>query len=152
MRRWGCEIVSLVALVVALGCSDSASVDRADLSNEDAAAMVAAETERTAAKKESEPETPLVQATPVAFNSEGAPTVDFSVPDMMCEHSCVPTVRETLAEQPGVKDVKVDLASKTATVAVEKDKFDADAAVAALVDLQFTETKLLGPTKNTAAN
>ena len=76
-----------------------------------------------------------------AFNTDGAPTVAFSVPDMMCADSCVPTVEKTLASQPGVKDVEVDLDSKTATVAVDESAFDADKAVAALVDLQFTETK-----------
>jgi copper chaperone CopZ len=82
--------------------------------------------------------------TQTAFNTEGAPTVEFSVPDMVCEFSCVPTVRETLAKQPGVKDVKVVLDTHTATVAVDKEKFDADKAIAALVDLQFTNTKLAG--------
>ncbi len=88
-----------------------------------------------------EEETSLANA--VAFNAEGAPTIKISVPDMMCEDSCVPTVRETLAAQPGVKEVKVELVSKTATVAVDQAKFDSKAAVAALVDLQFTETKLM---------
>jgi len=112
--------------------------------------MVAAETtateeaESVAAAETAAAEEAAAAATQVAFNVEGAPTVQFSVPDMMCEESCVPTVRETLARQPGVKDVKVELATKSATVAVDKDTFDADAAVAALVDLQFTETKLLG--------
>ncbi len=90
------------------------------------------------------------EATQVAFNTEGAPTVDFSVPQMMCEFSCAPTVRKTLAAQPGVKDVKVDLESKTATVAVDEDQFDAEAAVAALVDMQFTETQVLA--KNSDVN
>jgi copper chaperone CopZ len=80
--------------------------------------------------------------TAAVFNAAGGPTVKFSVPDMMCEDSCVPTVRETLADQPGVKDVKVELKTKTATVAVDEKEFDADAAIAALVDLQFTQTKL----------
>lgn len=97
------------------------------------------------------PEKPAA-ATPVVFNVEGAPTVEFSVPDMMCEDSCCPQVRETLAAQPGVKDVKVELETHTATVAVDKDKFDADKAIAALVDLQFVHTKLLTdadkPTQN----
>jgi copper chaperone CopZ len=133
--------------MVAVGCSETASTEDAALSNSEAAAMVAAETKAreaapVEAAEEAAPEEAAAEATPVAFNVEGAPTVDFSVPDMMCEESCVPTVRETLAAQPGVKDVKVELATKTATVAVDKDKFDADAAVAALVDLQFTETKL----------
>jgi copper chaperone CopZ len=82
------------------------------------------------------------KASEAAFNAGGAPTVTFSVPNMMCEDSCVPTVRETLAAQPGVKDVKVELATKTATVAVDEEKFDSQKAIAALVDLQFTDTKL----------
>jgi copper chaperone CopZ len=83
-----------------------------------------------------------IAATPAAFNVEGAPTVEFSVPDMMCEFSCAPKVQETLAAQPGVKDVQVDLEGKLATVAIDEEKFDADAAVAALVDVQFVNTKL----------
>lgn len=86
-----------------------------------------------------------VESTAVVFNAAGAPTVEFSVPDMMCEHSCALEVRKILAAQPGVKDVKVELDSKTATVAVDKDKFDADAAVAALVDVQFKNTTLKSP-------
>ena len=92
---------------------------------------------------------PEAEVTVAAFNVEGAPTVAFSVPDMMCEDSCVPTVEKTLADQPGVKDVEVDLESKTATVAVDEGEFDAEKAVAALVDLQFTETKLITAGKET---
>jgi copper chaperone CopZ len=90
--------------------------------------------------------------TQTAFNTEGAPTVEFSVPDMVCEFSCVPEVRETLAKQPGVKDVKVVLDTHTATVAVDKDKFDADKAIAALVDLKFTNTKLAKPAAGSKAD
>lgn len=79
------------------------------------------------------------------FNVEGAPTVEFSVPSMHCEFSCAPAVKKTLAAQPGVKDVKVDLDTKTAVVSVEEDKFDAEAAVAALVDIQFVDSKLVTP-------
>ncbi len=87
-------------------------------------------------------DTAPVEATAAVFNAAGAPTVEFSVPDMMCEDSCVPEVRKVLTAQPGVKDVKVELATKTATVAVDKDKFDANAAIAALVDMQFKNTTL----------
>jgi copper chaperone CopZ len=97
-------------------------------------------------------EEPAAEATPAVFNVEGAPTVAFSVPDMMCEHSCVPMVRETLAEQPGVKDVKVDLQAKTATVAVDKDEFDADKAIAALKDRMFANTTLAGGESEKAQN
>lgn len=80
--------------------------------------------------------------TPVAFNTSGAPTVKFSVPDMVCE-SCSAAVQETLAKQPGAKEVVVDLEEKVATVAVDKESFNEDAAVAALLDKQFPNAKLL---------
>lgn len=76
------------------------------------------------------------------FNEAGAPTVDFSVPGMHCE-SCVAHVEGILAAQPGVKDVEVDLGSLTAKVAVDEKEFDGDKAVAALVDMQFDEAKLI---------
>ena len=57
---------------------------------------------------------------PVAFNVAGAPTVEFSVPDMMCPESCAVKVKEILSEQPGAKEVVVDFDSKTATVAIEE--------------------------------
>ena len=120
--------VAVAGIALLIGCSESAPVEDTALSNSEAAAMVAEET---------------AQATPAVFNAEGAPTVEFSVPDMMCEVSCVPAVREVLAKQPGVKEVKVELETKMATVAVDESEFDAKAAVAALVDRQFKETKLL---------
>jgi copper chaperone CopZ len=76
------------------------------------------------------------------FNEEGAPTVDFSVPGMHCE-SCVAHVESILAEQPGVKDVEVNLEALTAKVAVDEKEFDGEKAVAALVDMQFDEAKLI---------
>lgn len=79
----------------------------------------------------------------VSFNTAGAPTVEFSVPDMMCEESCAKAVRETLAAQPGAVDVLVDFPNKTATVAVEEEKFDSEAALAALLDKQFSNSKLV---------
>ena len=80
--------------------------------------------------------------TPVSFNTAGAPTVEFSVPDMMCPEGCGAKVKEILSEQPGAKDVLVDFPAKTAKVAVDKDKFDAKQAVAALVDHQFKNSAL----------
>lgn len=82
------------------------------------------------------------KATLAKFNAEGAPTVDFSVPGMHCE-SCVAHVESILADQPGVKDVEVDLESLTAKVAVDEKEFDGEKAVAALVDMQFDEAKLM---------
>ena len=81
-------------------------------------------------------------ATPVVFNTAGAPTVEFSVPDMMCEESCAVQTKEILSEQPGAKEVIVNFDSKTATVAIEEGKFDAEAAIAALVDHGFDHSQL----------
>lgn len=82
------------------------------------------------------------KATLAKFNAEGAPTVDFSVPGMHCE-SCVAHVESILAAQPGVKDVEVNLEALTAKVAVDDKEFDGEKAVAALVDMQFDEAKLI---------
>ena len=67
--------------------------------------------------------------------------VDFSVPGMHCEFSCAPKVREVLSAQPGVAEVEVDLPSKTARVKADRTQFDAEAAVAALIDVQFDEPR-----------
>ena len=82
------------------------------------------------------------EATAVAFNVAGAPTVEFNAPDMMCPEGCGAKVKEILSEQPGAKEVVINFEAKTATVAVEKDKFDADAAIAALVDYGFEHSTL----------
>jgi copper chaperone CopZ len=81
---------------------------------------------------------------PPQFNLTGAPTVEFSVPDMMCPEGCGVEVKEILAKQPGAKDVLIDFEHKTAIVAVEKDRFDPDAAIAALADQMFPNSKLKG--------
>src|SRR6476660_7153574 len=86
-----------------------------------------------------------------SFNKAGAPTVEFSVPDMMCPEGCGAKVKEILAAQPGAKDVLVEFDSKTVKVAVDKDKFDAKQAVAALVDHQFKNSTLKDATASTPA-
>lgn len=87
--------------------------------------------------------TESVAVTKAAFNAAGAPTVEFSVPDMMCEDSCAKAVHEILASQPGAKEVQVDFPNRLATVAVDEATFDSQAAIAALVDMQFTNSKLV---------
>jgi copper chaperone CopZ len=81
-------------------------------------------------------------ATPVAFNTAGAPTVEFNVPDMMCPEGCGEKTKEILSEQPGAKEVVINFEAKTATVAIEDGKFDKDAAIAALVDHGFEHSTL----------
>jgi copper chaperone CopZ len=76
------------------------------------------------------------------FNPTGAPTVEFSVPDMMCEEGCAVAVKEILAERPGVTDVRVDFAGRTAIVAIVDGKFDSQLAIAELVDKGFDNSQL----------
>jgi copper chaperone CopZ len=83
-----------------------------------------------------------IELTPAAFVAANDQVVEFSVPDMFCMEGCGATVRDVLAKQPGAKDVLVDFDHKTAIVAVEPGKFDPDAAVAALVDKMFPNSKL----------
>ncbi len=83
-------------------------------------------------------------ATPAVFNSVGAPTVEFSVPDMMCPESCAVKTKEILAEQPGAKEVVVDFENKKAVVAIDEGQFNADQALAALVDHGFDHSTLRG--------
>lgn len=87
-------------------------------------------------------ETEASKTTPAVFNAAGAPTVMFSVPDMVCE-SCSAAVHDTLAAQEGAKEVTVDLEKKIATVAVDEEAFDEEAAIAALLDKQFSHAKLM---------
>lgn len=83
------------------------------------------------------------EATQVAFNIDGNPTVEFEVPGMMCPHGCVPKVREAFAEQPGVKDVQVVYATKTAIVAINEREFNpADAAANLEDEFGFSGTRL----------
>jgi copper chaperone CopZ len=109
------KICLAIVLVILVGCGDAGT------------STVTSETEPTKA----------------AFNVAGAPTVQFEVPDMMCEESCAKAVRETLAAQPGAKEVVVDFPKRLATVAIDEKAFDSEAALAALLDKQFSQAKLV---------
>jgi copper chaperone CopZ len=90
-------------------------------------------------------------ATPVAFNVSGAPTVEFSVPDMMCPTSCVAKTKEILSQQPGAKEVRVDFDTKTAIVAVDSAEFNSQQAIAALVDHGFDHSTVKAATAKSEA-
>jgi|GEM_PF-1892915 len=83
-----------------------------------------------------------VAATPATFNTAGAPTLVLSIPNMHCE-SCVAKTTEVLSKQAGVVDVRVDLDTKQATVAVDEATFDGKAALAVLDDYGFTGSSIL---------
>jgi copper chaperone CopZ len=86
----------------------------------------------------------LELATAAEFNPAGAPTVEFAVPDMMCEEGCAFTVKDILSKQPGASDVRVDFEAKTATVTIDDGTFDAELALAELVDKGFGNSQLKG--------
>lgn len=84
------------------------------------------------------------------FNASGSPTVQFAVPDMMCEEGCAAAVKGILSKQPGATNVVVDFDAKLATVAVEDGTFDAQQALAALVDKGFDHSSVEEPAAGVA--
>jgi len=96
----------------------------------------------TGCQTESAPQTDTT-ATPVVFDFGGASTAEMHVPDMMCQYGCAAKVKEVLTALEGVEDVKIDFESRRVGLAIDKTKFDAETAVAALVDYQFSNTKLI---------
>jgi copper chaperone CopZ len=93
----------------------------------------------TSLESKTESATPV---TPTAFNAVGAPTVTYSLPDMMCEDGCALAVKDILEKQPGVQDVLVDFEGKAATVAIEEGTFSSERTLAELVDKGFDNSKL----------
>jgi copper chaperone CopZ len=83
-------------------------------------------------------------ASPAVFNASHAPTIEFNLPDMMCEDGCAQTVASILERQTGVKEVRVNFEEKTATVAVDEVTFDSQQALAALIDKGFDNSQLAG--------
>ena len=88
------------------------------------------------------PQAATAQVTAAVFNSAGAPTIQFIVPGMMCETSCAVKTKEILSKVPGARDVVVDFPTKTATVAIDEGEFDAQLAIAELVDHGFDHSTL----------
>jgi copper chaperone CopZ len=52
-------------------------------------------------------------------------------------------VRKALEALPGVAHVTTDVSAQTATCAVEKDKFDAEKAIAALAEVGYDNSTVL---------
>jgi copper chaperone CopZ len=80
--------------------------------------------------------------TPATFNVAGKPTIDLSIPNMHCQ-SCVAKTSEVLSKQPGVVDLRVDLDTKRATLAIDEASFDPQAALAVLDDYGFADSKIV---------
>ena len=120
MRRFIC----IATLLLVAGCQEAATTKT--------------EAEVAPIDRPAEP----VEVTETAFNTAGAPTVRIDVPDIMCE-SCVAEVKKALASHAGVADVMVSLEEKVATVAVDQETFQAEDAIALLVDHQFLNSKVV---------
>ena len=73
------------------------------------------------------------------FNKAGSPVVTLSIPNMHCE-SCVAKTMEVLSKQPGVVEVRVDLDTKQATLAIDEDSFDSQNALEVLDDYGFKDS------------
>ncbi len=71
------------------------------------------------------------------WNNESLTLVKFNVPAMTCPEGCPPAVKSALTHCDGVDQVEVDYDTKTATVAVSSENFDAQSAVAALAEFGF---------------
>ena len=76
-------------------------------------------------------------------SSGSVSTVVMNVPEIHCE-SCAAKVTEVLSEHPGVNGVTVDVESKRATVSVDQEVFDSEAALAELEDYQFSGSQIVG--------
>jgi copper chaperone CopZ len=73
------------------------------------------------------------------FNMAGSPVVALIIPNMYCE-SCVAKTTEVLSKQPGVVEVRVDLDSKQATLAIDEGSFDSQNALDVLDDYGFKDS------------
>lgn len=79
---------------------------------------------------------PASQAAPAPFNAAGLPTTLVSVPGIDCE-GCAMGVRNSLEGLAGVKEVDVDVATKTATLAIDPAEIDKQAVLDALSGANF---------------
>ena len=66
--------------------------------------------------------------------------ITLSVPDVSCEH-CVMTVNGALRQQPSVKDIKVDLDSKTVSFQYDPNQVSLDTIEEVLDDAGYTVAK-----------
>lgn len=122
--------LSLLCLVGFVGCGSS-----------DVPSVVTPESSSATVSQEASG----AESTPVAFNAGDLPTVKLVVPGIHCEF-CAANVKETLAGVDGVKEIQIDVDTKTATVAVDQTAFDSEKAITALADANFADTTLEGTT------
>lgn len=83
---------------------------------------------------------PLAATGPSTAAAQAATkTVTLAVENMSCP-ACPITVRKALQKVPGVSGVKVDLASKTATVTYDPARTNVDALTKATTDAGYPST------------
>ncbi len=74
----------------------------------------------------------------------GEAIAKVSVPGMQCDGTCPPTIKAALSDAPGVKDVTIDFAKKTATIRYEAERARASEALARLARLKpYAESTLV---------
>lgn len=78
----------------------------------------------------------------VVFTLGCESTYVYNVPDMMCAEGCGAATHDILAEQSGVKHVKVDFPAKTATVVASRMSFDPENALDELIDHGFENSTI----------
>jgi copper chaperone CopZ len=78
----------------------------------------------------------------IDLEDESLTLVKIEVPGMTCSHGCPPAVKSALAECSGVNQVDVCFDSKTATIAVDKENFDVDQAIAKLGEFGFKDSAM----------
>ncbi|MDH6153672.1 MULTISPECIES: mercury resistance system periplasmic binding protein MerP [Paraburkholderia] len=83
--------------------------------------------------------TATIVALPLAAFAAAPQHVTLDVQNMTCE-LCPITVRKSLDRVPGVDDVKVDFARKTATVTYDPDKTRAENLTRATADAGYPST------------
>ena len=75
----------------------------------------------------------------LAWSGEGFRNVTLDIKGMDCA-SCPLTVRQALKKTPGVADVKVDYASKTAEIRFEADKTSPAQLAKVVTDIGYPST------------
>lgn len=119
--------VAVLALVVGCGeyAADSPSAT-GDVSSSSSAELAGTDSES--------------EVTEVAFNVADDPTVAIEVPGMHCE-ACAASIEKTLVAEPGVKDIKLNVEKKTATVAIDESAFDTSKAIESLASAGWDEAE-----------
>lgn len=128
------SLLSIAMLSVILGCGVTATETpvAVDQSKTSAASGEAV----TGTLQES------AEVTQASFNIADDPTVAIEVPGMHCA-ACAASIEKTLVNEPGVKEIRMNIEKKTATVAIDKSAFDAGKAIESLASAGWKDAEEL---------